>query len=91
MTRYFVPALFVAATAWAWNYNATHTDRKLLFPLVDTIFPEAAGDPAALGTRSVQLLGGVTGLFWVLAIRDHVRSALRKRQAKSDPTTGRPE
>lgn len=77
MTRYFLPAAFLAATAWVSWTNGQPGDTKVVVPFVDVIFPEAAGSPALLGERSVWLMGGATAVLLLLAGVDHVR-ALRK-------------
>jgi hypothetical protein len=78
VTRYLVPAAFVAATIWVSWYNAGHADSKVMVPLVDVIFPAAAGNPQKLGERSVQVMAGVSAFLFLLAVTEHVR-ALRRQ------------
>lgn len=84
MTRYFLPAAFIAATVWVSWYNTGHADRKVIAPLVDVIFPSAAGNPQQLGERSVQLMAGVSAALLLFTVAEHVR-ALR-RQPPRDRT-----
>ncbi|MEZ4240181.1 MAG: hypothetical protein R3F59_29315 [Myxococcota bacterium] len=58
-------------------YNQGHEDSKILVPMVDAVFPAAAGDPAALGERSVQVLFAATLLVLTVTVVQHVQDLRR--------------
>jgi hypothetical protein len=83
MVRWLLPFLFAGTALYVGSYNQTHTDRVLLFPFVEAIFPSTTNDPRAQGERSVQLLWGVAGLTLVLAVVDTIRIRARRRQLEA--------
>jgi hypothetical protein len=74
MTRYFAPAMFLAATIWVGWYNRTHGASKILIPFVDILFAGDADDRQALGERSVQVLFAATLVVLGLTVIEHVRA-----------------
>jgi len=82
MLRYVWPLIFFGVAGWVWQYNHSHTDRKILFPFVDAIVPSTAGDPAAMGEVSVYLIVVCAVLVTVSTVVGHVRD--RRRQAELD-------
>ena len=38
--RWLTPVLLIAVAVYLWHFNATHDDRKLLFPAVDLLAPD---------------------------------------------------
>jgi hypothetical protein len=82
--RWLWPVLMFAIAGWVAFYNSSHTDRKLLFPFVDAIFPDLAGDPAAMGERSVLLLLGVAGVVTLLTFIEQLRAIARRAQRRED-------
>lgn len=78
MSRYFMPALFFAATGWVSWYNDSHETSKIFIPMVDVLFPAAADDPDQLGDHSVQVLFFVSVAVLVITAVEHA-IALRRR------------
>jgi len=73
LIRFFTPLVFFSAAAFVtWN-NGQGGD-ILAFGFLGSIFPEIAGDPAALGRASVGLLIAVGVLTGVSAGLREVRS-----------------
>lgn len=65
-------------------YNAGHEDTKILFPLVDTLFPAARDDPGALGDRSVQVLFGASLVVLAITVAEHVAALRSPAERKRD-------
>jgi hypothetical protein len=78
MSRYFVPVLFLAATAWLVWQNQ-QGGQVMVVPFVDVLFPATAGKPALMADRSAQLMAAATGLLFLWSIVEHIQ-ALRRRE-----------
>lgn len=76
MSRYLVPVVFLASTAWVAWHNQQGGD-VLVVPFVDVLFPAAAHDRALMGARSAQILAVVTALLFGITIVEHVRDLRR--------------
>ena len=74
MLRYVWPLLFFGAAGWVWQYNGSHSDRKVVFPFVDVIVPSAAGDPQRMGEISAYIVAGLGVILLGFTILDHVRA-----------------
>ncbi|MDP2304837.1 MAG: hypothetical protein Q8P18_02285 [Pseudomonadota bacterium] len=79
--RFITPILFAAAAAYVGWQNGQHTDRVLVLPFLDVIAPATAGDAAAQGALTVQILFGLAVVF---ALWEGYRM-MRDRQADDTP------
>lgn len=79
--RFVTPILFAAAAAYVGWQNGQHTDRVLVLPFLDVIAPGTAGNAAAQGALSVQIL---VGLAVVFGLREGYRM-MRDRRADGAP------
>ncbi|MDP2314921.1 MAG: hypothetical protein Q8P41_18625 [Pseudomonadota bacterium] len=61
--RFLTPALFAAAAVYVGWQNAQHTDRALVLPFLDVVAPGTAGNVAAQGALSVNILWGLAAVF----------------------------
>ena len=84
MLRYVWPLLFFVAAGWAWQYNGSHADRKVVFPFVDVIVPSVAGDPQQMGEVTVYLVAGLGVVLLAYTIVTHIRSIQRARAMADD-------
>lgn len=66
--RYLPPIVFFVTSMVVHYLNTSRSDRVILFPMMDTLFPSTAGDLAAQGAASVQVLLAVGALTLVFAI-----------------------
>jgi hypothetical protein len=82
--RWLWPLLFFAVTGWVAWYDDTHTNQKIVFPFVDTLFPSLHGDPAGMGERSVEILVGLSVLVLLFTIMEQVRAVMRRRAPDED-------
>lgn len=82
--RWLWPLLMFAITGWVWYYNQSHTDRQVLFPFVDEIFPELGDDPIAMGRRSFELLLGLSVGVTLFTFVDQLRAIARYRRRKRE-------
>ncbi len=78
--RIIPPAVFFVTAIVVHYLNSTRSDRVILFPMMDTLFPSTAGDLAAQGEASVQVLLAVGALTLIFAIF----GILRDRRASQD-------
>ena len=86
--RWLWPILMFAITGWVYWYNGTHTDRQLMFPFVDVLFPELGDDPVAMGRRSVEILVGVSAGVTLLTVVDQIRAIARYRRRREEERAG---
>lgn len=75
--RFLPPAVFFVTAIVVHYLNTTRSDRVILFPMMDTLFPSTAGSLAAQGAASVQVLLAVGALTLIFA----VFATLRERRA----------
>ena len=78
--RWLWPILFFATTGWVAWYNDHHADRKVVFPMIDTLFPEVHGDPEGMGHKSVIVLFGLSVVVTGLTVLDQVRAIARRNR-----------
>lgn len=78
--RFFPPAVFFVTATVVHYLNTTRSDRVILFPMMDTLFPSTVGDLAAQGAASVQVLLAVGALTLIFAIF----GTIRDRRASQD-------
>jgi hypothetical protein len=77
----FLPPIVFFVTAIVVHYlNTSRSDRVILFPMMDTLFPSTAGDLAAQGAASVNVLLAVGALTLAFA----VFGTFRDRRARVD-------
>jgi hypothetical protein len=86
--RWLWPILMFAIAGWAAWYNSAHTDRQLMFPFVDSLFPELAHDPIAMGTRSVYLLLGLAAVVTLGTMVEQLRAIVRRRERDEEQGEG---
>lgn len=84
MSRYLMPVLFFAATAWVSWYNDAHETSKIFIPMVDLLFPSAKDDPAKLGDHSVTVLFVVSAAMLLITGIEH---AVSLRRSPSKPAS----
>ena len=68
MTRSFTPVLFLLTTGYVGWYNASHANRKLVFPFVEHI-PGVGPGMDELGQATLAILLGITVLTGISALR----------------------
>lgn len=81
MLRYVWPLIMLASTGAVWQYNGSHDDSKLLLPGMHLLFPATEGDPVAMGERTIEVMIGVSIVFLLWTVVDHLR-AIRRRERR---------
>ena len=66
--RYLPPIVFFVTAIVVHTLKTSRSDRVILFPLMDTLFPSTAGDLAAQGEASVHTLLAVGALTLCFAV-----------------------
>lgn len=82
--RFLTPVLFFAAAGYVQWFNTSHTDEVLMFPFIDVLYPDAAGDPHAMGEASAVLLAaiGMVSLLWHISASWRYRRHLKRNIEK---------
>ncbi|MFT4978733.1 MAG: hypothetical protein ACI8S6_004643 [Myxococcota bacterium] len=80
--RFLTPILFFAAAGYVYWYNGSQGEAVLMFPpfIIEVLYPDAAGDPHAMGEASVVLLVamGLLTLLWNLSASWRYRRHLKR-------------
>ena len=80
MHRYIWPALLLAAAGYVHHHNSSaHGAGVYGFPFVEALFPETAGNPAAVGEKSVMLIVMVAVVLLAVEIVSHIRGTRRRK------------
>ena len=66
--RYLPPIVFFVTAIVVHTLNTSRSDRVILFPLMDTLFPSTVGDLVAQGEASVHVLLAVGALTLGFAV-----------------------
>ena len=78
MSRFFTPLLLLAGAGYVHWYNTNHDGSVLLLPFIDIFFPRDAEDPEAMGRATVQALGALGAVTFVVATVGLIRDRFKK-------------
>jgi len=75
--RWLPPIILFVVAGYVWNFNNTHADSALLFPLLDLI-PALEGDVEAQADASWKVFVGVGVFVTFMSLWDQIRHGGKK-------------